>query len=25
VSPGDHIVLGGIGSGLNCTVAGVTW
>jgi len=25
VSPGDHVVLGGIGSGLNCTVAGVTW
>ena len=25
ISPGDHIVLGGIGSGLNCTVAGVTW
>jgi 3-oxoacyl-[acyl-carrier-protein] synthase-3 len=25
IAPGDHIVLGGIGSGLNCTVAGVTW
>jgi acyl-CoA:acyl-CoA alkyltransferase len=25
IGAGDHIVLGGIGSGLNCTVAGVTW
>jgi 3-oxoacyl-[acyl-carrier-protein] synthase-3 len=25
LSPGDRVVLGGIGSGLNCTVAAVTW
>ena len=25
IAPGDRIVLGGIGSGLNCTVAGIVW
>jgi acyl-CoA:acyl-CoA alkyltransferase len=25
LSPGDRVVLGGIGSGLNCTAAGVMW
>ena len=25
LSPGDRVVLGGIGSGLNCTIAAVAW
>ena len=25
LNPGDRVVLGGIGSGLNCTAAGVIW
>ena len=25
IAPGDRVLLAGIGSGLNCTVAGVVW